>query len=114
MCILNEIGDDYYWDVICSWLRRDPSPYVAVLIAGAAYFGGLRIASIRVATIAFLVAALPLSIWIWDVPFTGRVICRSFHDGQSAIRTLHLYAFCLGAWPILLWLGHGTRLSTLV
>ena len=33
-------------------------------------------------TFYFLIAFLPLTIWVWDIPFTSRFICRHFHDNK--------------------------------
>jgi hypothetical protein len=38
-----------------------------------------------------------LSIWIWDIPWTGRIICEGMHDGRAALRTRHLYLVVLVA-----------------
>jgi hypothetical protein len=37
---------------------------------------------VRVAVAPIFVSYLPLSIWIWDIPFSGRFICSSFHDDR--------------------------------
>jgi hypothetical protein len=30
-------------------------------------------------------AFAPLSIWIWDIPFTERIVCKIFHDGRFSV-----------------------------
>jgi hypothetical protein len=62
--------------------------------------------------VAFAIATIPLSLWIWDIPFTGRIICRLGHDGRSPVNTHDLYIFAAIAFaPIWYWLW---RRSTLV
>jgi hypothetical protein len=46
-----------------------------------------------------LISFMPLAIWIWDIPFTGRVICHHAHDDRLqvfgwAVTSRHFY--CLG------------------
>jgi len=29
------------------------------------------------------ISFLPVTLWIWDIPFTHRIICRTLHEGNS-------------------------------
>ncbi len=54
-------------------------------------------------------ATLPVSVWLWDIPFSGRVICHAFHDGRIrvlglTVGTRHIYLLCAVLYAILLWL----------
>ena len=40
---------------------------------------------IKVLVAPIFLSFLPLSIWIWDIPFSGRYICSNFHDAQVMI-----------------------------
>jgi hypothetical protein len=101
MCLLNEIGPDYDAATVLAWLRQDPSLYVAVVLATVIYAIGRAVPAIEAPTKAVLIAFLPLSIWIWDVPFSGRHVCELLHDGRSAIRTRHLYVAGIATTPFL-------------
>jgi hypothetical protein len=85
MCMLNRIGEDYTIPVIALWLSRDPSLPIACAIALAIFFAGRRFDVLRRLAAPVLFATIPLTIWIWDIPFTGRIICHSFHDGRLRI-----------------------------
>jgi hypothetical protein len=91
LCILNLIGDDYTPSVLASWLRSDPSPWLALVASVGAYFLGNWKKAIRAWGAAFVVAFLPLSVWLWDIPFTGRVVCRVLHDGRTWLSSRHFY-----------------------
>ncbi len=97
-CILRPFGPDYHAEVVLRWIRNDPSPALAVLAAAAVWAAGLRVPRLRVWAAAFLLAFAPLSIWIWDVPFTGRIVHRLFHDGKVPLHTRHLYLAGVAVW----------------
>lgn len=98
MCILNEFGSDYTRAVIMNWLTHDPSLPVAMALVIGLYFVGRKFAAVQVPALVFFFAFLPLSVWIWDIPFTNRVICQSFHDGRSVITSKVLYIFGPASW----------------
>lgn len=106
-CMLNAFGAEYSLAVIKTWLSRDPSILGASLIATGLYRLGLSRSRLRIAMPAFLLAFLPLSIWIWDVPFAGRWICTNFHDlqvhlpGGMPLRTRYLYLVGIVLFPAL-------------
>jgi hypothetical protein len=85
MCMLNRIGPEYDAPTIALWLSRDPSLPIAVALSVAVYAAGRRWPAVRSFVAPALVASLPLVIWIWDIPFTRRIVCDSFHDGRLMI-----------------------------
>jgi hypothetical protein len=104
-CILNNFGPDYTATVLMSWLSLDPSPYVALVGALVAFVLAMHYPVLRLAIVAFLIATIPLTVWIWDIPFTGRIICRLGHDGRSIVNSLDLYLFAAISFaPIWYWL----------
>lgn len=101
-CMLNPIrGQDYTLTVVIQWLSRDPSVYLAIIVAFITFKLGKRVSLIRLIAPFFLIAFLPLSLWIWDIPFTGRTICKHFHDERVLLadgvplQSRHLYALGL-------------------
>lgn len=102
-CMLNPFkGVDYYPSVIATWLQADPSLPWAIAIAFALYLFGENRPLVQTATKWFLVSFIPLSIWIWDIPGTGRWICHSFHDGRIGLHTRHLYLLGMSLWALFL------------
>jgi hypothetical protein len=76
------------------WLARDPSLPWAILLVVA-----LRVAIGEAVARRFFLATLPLTVWLWDVPFSGRWVHRTMHDGHAVIggavvHTHHVYALC--------------------
>jgi hypothetical protein len=53
-------------------------------------------------------AFLPLTLYLWDIPFSGRVICRSLHDAQPVLGGFHMRTAYLYAW------GAAAYVATLV
>lgn len=96
MCMLNRFGPDYIPNVVHRWLVHDPSLWCAAGMAMLLYWASAPRA--RTIIVAFLVGFLPLTVWIWDVPFLGRPICHCCHDGRlvlpvlGRIRSMHVYA----------------------
>ena len=80
MCMLNRIGDDYTPGVVALWLRRDPSLPWAIVLAVCAYLAGRRSEKVRLLLAPVFISSLPLSLWIWDIPFSSRYICDIAHD----------------------------------
>jgi len=79
----DEMG--YTYNGVSLWLRRDPSLYMAGLLSMLTYSVGLRIPSIRILVVVFIVSFIPLTVWIWDIPFSSRWICRTAHDGRMML-----------------------------
>lgn len=77
-------------------LREDGSLPWAVVAASATYRLGKRHPVIRRLCASLFTSTLPLSVWIWDVPFSRRVLCEHLHDGKISlggheVRTAHIY-----------------------
>jgi hypothetical protein len=103
-CLLNPFGADYVPAVVWGWLSRDPSLAWAALAAAGIHMTGVHArvgAFVRASVVPFTIAFVPLSIWIWDIPFASRPVCANWHDGRlivpvlGTVRSKHLYA--LGA-----------------
>lgn len=96
-CMINNFGPEYTPAVVWNWLSRDPSLPWAIVASGIAYYMGTRLKWVRVVVAPVFVAFLPLSFWLWDIPFAGRPICKYYHDGKailygnSPLRSLHFY-----------------------
>ena len=106
-CMLVQFGPDYDFQTIGRWLAQDPSAPWALAISLALYGLGLSQPLVRKAAAPIWLAFLPLSIWIWDIPFTGRIIRRSFHDGrlivgETRIMSRFFYMFGAAAYLALL------------
>ena len=86
----------------------DPSLYVALVMAVLVWFAGRRLEFVRLLAAPFWVSFLPFSIWIWDIPGSGRLICKLCHDGRVVlplldltVRTRHLYLVGMVAYAVL-------------
>ena len=100
-CMIDNFGPEYTPTVVWKWLSRDPSLPWAIVASWVAYRMGNRSKWVRAAVAPVFVAFLPLSLWLWDIPFAGRPICNYYHDGlailygDSPLRSIHFYV--LGA-----------------
>jgi hypothetical protein len=83
--MLNPFGADYTPHVIRLWLTEDPSLPCALAIGLIVWIVGKRVLRLQVFVAPIFASFLPLSLWIWDVPLSGRFICRHFHDGRLAL-----------------------------
>lgn len=107
-CMLNPFGEAYYiGSVLLRWLQRDPSLPWAIVAAVAIYHIGKRHEYVRVLVAPLFVAFLPLSIWIWDIPLTGRFICDHLHDDKlivfgQPVRTTYFYVIGLAMYLLFL------------
>lgn len=84
-CILDPFGPDYMPSVVYDWISRDPSLPWSIIIMTLAYNIGNRYHKFRILILPVFVSFLPLSLWVWDLPFTNRTICRHFHGGRLVI-----------------------------
>jgi hypothetical protein len=91
-CMLNPFGATDYSSpgALSSWLSRDPSLPWSITMALVIFLAGKRFPTVKTLSACLLISFLPLALWIWDIPFTGRFIHEHAHDDK-----LHL----LG-WPI--------------
>lgn len=98
-CMMNNFSMQDYTDVagLQRWLMADPSLGWAIAMAFTTYHLGRRFDVLRRLAAPINLSFLPLSIWIWDIPFTHRVVCMTGHDGRIALadgmpmRTMYLY-----------------------
>jgi hypothetical protein len=81
-CMLNPFGHDYTLQVLSLWLANDPSLPLAALAALAGYLLGNRVRGLRKFLAPFLIAFAPLALWVWDIPFTERIVCTLWHDNR--------------------------------
>jgi hypothetical protein len=95
MCMLNLIGPDYDASTIITWLDEDPSLPWAIVLTAAMSYAVTKWPAMRLPAILIWFSFLPITLWIWDIPFTGRFICHRFHDGRSPIHSRHLYELSL-------------------
>jgi hypothetical protein len=99
-CMLNPFGADYTPTIVHSWLLRDPSLPWAIVLAGLAWSLGRAYSPLKYLVAPTFSAFLPLSLWLWDIPFSGRFICHHFHDNRFQLArgvplvTKDIYAFC--------------------
>lgn len=89
------------------FLREDASLAWAVALASATYRLGLRRPKVQRLCAPLFTGLLPLSLWIWDVPFTRRAVCRHLHDGNLAVgglrvRSAHVYSLSAALYAALL------------
>jgi hypothetical protein len=92
-------------EIFFLWIQFDPSLYLGIAGSVVTYLVVRAIAQAAPFILAFVVATIPLSIWIWDLPFTGRVMCLLFHDDKTFIKTRHLYLLAVAAYfPIFYWM----------
>ena len=88
-CMLNHFNaTDYNLEGLRMWLAGDPSLYVAVVAAVLVWFVGHRWEIVRLLAAPFWVSFVPFSLWIWDIPGSGRLICRLCHDGRIVLPVL--------------------------
>lgn len=109
-CLLNPFGPEYNWETVSTILMRDPSLAWALLTAIVTYFAGLhaRIGRlVQLAALPVFIGFIPVSLWVWDIPFAGRPICRHWHDGKlvlpllGTMRGTYLYVFGLAVSALL-------------
>jgi len=94
--MLNPFGDEAL-STYLAWLSRDPSLPWAIICAVIIYTAGTSQSWLETLVLPFLIGFLPLGIWIWDIPLSGRIICRTFHDNRlilpmlGPVHSMHLY-----------------------
>ena len=85
-CMLRPFGVDYSsLEALSAWLSRDPSPPWSLAMALATFFLGKQVPLIKILAVCLLISFMPLAIWIWDIPFTGRFICIHAHDDKLQV-----------------------------
>jgi hypothetical protein len=104
-CILDPFGPDYIPSVIYDWLSRDPSLPWSICIMALAYGIGNRYLGFRILIYPVFVSFLPLSLWVWDIPFTNRTICRHFHGGKLIFNGISITRRYFYLFGFLMWLS---------
>jgi len=102
-CILKAFGDDYDLRTLRLLLQANPAIPWALLAVWLTYRLGqhARVGRfVQLAAMPFFIGFIPLVLWVWDIPFAGRPICRNFHDGRlvlPVLGTMHgIYLYGLG------------------
>ena len=116
-CMLNHFNaTDYNLEGLRLWLSGDPSLYVALVAAVLVWLVGRRWEVVRLLAAPLFVSFIPLSLWIWDIPGSGRLICRLCHDGRvvlpvldHTVRSRDLYLVGIAAYVLLLGLTYLAR-----
>jgi len=83
-CLLNALGPDYNFSTIPLVLKRTVALPWAIVLAILTYHLGKKYLWIRIMAAPVFLSFLTFSIWVWDIPFSNRAICRYLHDGHSA------------------------------
>lgn len=100
-CMLNPFGPDYDLKTTLMWLSKDPSLPWAILCMYVCIEKGRYYQFLRILSAPIFISFLPLSLWIWDIPFTGRFICSNFHDDKVMLYAGYMlrtrYFYILGA-----------------
>ena len=87
-CILDITGqNDYSLLAIWKWSSIDPSLPIAIILVFVIYCIGKDYNHLQLFIYPIPVAFLLYTLYIWDIPFTGRIICRKFHDGHFLLFT---------------------------
>ncbi|NOZ21194.1 MAG: hypothetical protein GXP25_08895 [Planctomycetes bacterium] len=92
-------GYEVNWGVVYRWATHDAALPWAILLAIGVFRLGLRISHIKLAVAPVFISFLPISLWVWDIFFLNRPICRYLHDGKFVLwqgcplRGRHLYVF---------------------
>lgn len=101
-CMLNPIGPDYTPATLAKLVLQDPSigwGCFAALVTYLLGFNAVLGRLVRAGAIPLFIGFLPLSLWVWDIPFAGRPICMHWHDGKLVLpvighlRGTYLYWF---------------------
>lgn len=115
-CMLNLFGPDYYPSIVARWLSQDPSFWLACFCALVVCRAGRQYRWLRGWILPLPYVFFPLTVYIWDIPFSGRFICRTFHDHKFTLMngitldTLHLYA--AGGIAYVLWVVLSAKIKS--
>ena len=105
-CMLNSFGAADWFDTqVIDWFMRDPSLAWALVLVLSLTLLAQRYVMSRVLLAPLFVAFLPLSIWVWDIPLTGRIICATFHDERFQVMGIVIHGRYLYVFGALAYLG---------
>ena len=79
-CILETHGRDYNLASVRDLFLKDPSLPWAIVAMVVVYRVGKKFRALRTAVVPAFCASLLFSLWLWDIPFSGRAIHRHWHD----------------------------------
>jgi hypothetical protein len=108
-CMLNNFGAIDYTDLagVIRWLKGDPSLPLAIVCATLLFYAQRFWPKVKTHVASILPSFLLFSIYIWDIPFSNRVICRTFHDNREVwgltFRTTYFYLFGIVSYFTLLY-----------
>ena len=108
-CMLNPTGAlEYAPTVVGRMLTHDASWALGMVAAVGVWLLGRRVPTIQRLVPPFLIGFIPLTLWIWDIPFADRPICTGGHDGRLVVPvighvgTRHVYALCIFIFALLM------------
>jgi len=78
-------GYEVNWQVLWAWAAHDAALPWAMIIAFGVHRLGIRLPSIKLAVAPVFISFLPISLWVWDIFFLNRPICRHLHDGKFVL-----------------------------
>ena len=84
-CILDPFGPEYTPAIAVKWLSRDPSLPWSIIVMTSTYHLGNHHDRFNILVSPAFISFVPLSLWVWDIPFTKRIICRHFHGGRLMV-----------------------------
>ncbi len=95
LCMLQFFGSDYDFQTVKGLFLRDPSLPWAIAAMVLVYHLGKSSPALRTAAVPAFTALIPVSLWIWDIPFAHRPIHIYLHDAKVPFGTTHVYALSL-------------------
>lgn len=84
LCMLQPFayGYEVTWGMIWEWITRDAALPWAVIILFGIHRLGLQVATVKLILAPLFVSFLPASLWVWDIFFLERPLCRYLHDDK--------------------------------
>jgi hypothetical protein len=103
-CMLNPFwkGGDGAW---LRLLGHDPALPVAFFLALLLFGLGRALPAVRSHVALFGVAFAPLALWLWDLPFSERVIHAHLHDLRVVVHGVALQSRHFYALGVVLYVG---------
>jgi len=100
-------GDDSRAADVRRLVCEDGSLSWAIALAAGTYRLGEWRPGMRRLFTPLVPGLLPVTLWLWDLPFTRRALCEHLHDGKltvsgHSVRTAHVYVLSAGLYVALL------------